>query len=84
MAAEPESGIAKAVREAGGLGAMARLLGVKRQSVHQWVEDGHAPLRRGLRIAAVLGVPAVALVSCEDARLLAEAEEAWEGARSAV
>lgn len=56
------TGIQKAVNQAGGQAALARLLGVKRQSVQQWVTRGWPPTSRILEIEAQLGVPRSELI----------------------
>jgi DNA-binding transcriptional regulator YdaS (Cro superfamily) len=48
----------EAVEKAGGTwAALAALLGISRQSVHQWSKHARVPPRRGLQIERALGIP---------------------------
>lgn len=49
------SPVERAVRAAGGQGALARAVGVSTQAVHQWVKKGHVPAERVLAVEAAVG-----------------------------
>lgn len=51
-----KTGIQTAVEAAGDQSRLARLLGVKPQSVQSWVEKGFAPVGRARQISRVSGV----------------------------
>lgn len=56
------TGMDKAVAAAGGQAELARLLGVKRQAVQQWVTRGWAPEERWSEIEGHTGVRDVELM----------------------
>jgi DNA-binding transcriptional regulator YdaS (Cro superfamily) len=51
------TGIEKAVQAAGGQSNLARALGVKRQSVQQWVARGYPPTGRVVEISLLYVIP---------------------------
>lgn len=57
-----QSGIDRVVQLAGGQAALARVLGVKRQAVQQWVSRGWPPPSRILEIEAQYGVSRFELI----------------------
>lgn len=56
------TGIERAVKAKGSQSALARALGVKPQSVQEWVARGYPPGKRCLKIEEVTGV------SCHELR----------------
>ena len=50
------TGIEKAIEKAGGVTALADFLGVSRQAVHQWKEQGFVPTHRVVEIETEYGV----------------------------
>jgi DNA-binding transcriptional regulator YdaS (Cro superfamily) len=57
------SGIADAVREAGGAAVLAEKLGIRRQSVYEWIERGYAPAERVVEINALTGVSVLEMIN---------------------
>lgn len=51
------TGIEKAVAAAGGQSALAKVLGVTRQSVQQWVTRGYPPNGRVVEISVQYAIP---------------------------
>ena len=46
----------KAIREAGGIAALAEALGVSRTAIYQWREQGKVSYKRVLRVEELTGV----------------------------
>ena len=54
----PLTGINLAIKQAGGISALARKLGISHQVVNRWHKRGHVPAKRALEIEMHYGVPA--------------------------
>lgn len=68
------TGMDKAVEAAGGQSHLARALGVKRQSVQQWVSRGWPPNGRIVEIANLYGVDRMELLDPATASLIADSD----------
>lgn len=79
-----DTGIYKAVENAGGVAPLATKLGVKRQGVYPWVRRGYVPPRRAVQIETIYGIPRTELM---DPRLVSRVtgsanDAAWQGEMS--
>lgn len=59
------AGVRRAIDRAGGATALARAVGVSRQTVAYWLSVGHVPSRHVDVVARLTGVPVRDLVSRE-------------------
>lgn len=67
------TGIARAVKLAGGQVALARELGVTQQAISNWLKNGYVPIRRVSEIEATFGIPRHDLI---DPRIISVADPA--------
>ena len=51
-----QTGIARAVNDAGGVYALSERLSVSHQAVYQWLHRGHVALPRAVEIEELLGI----------------------------
>ena len=54
---EMDKGLEAAIKAAGGMRPLARLLGINYQSIQQWIKDGRVPAERIVQIEIATGVP---------------------------
>lgn len=63
MSEQQNSGVADAIRAAGGQGSLARKVGVSQQAVSQWVKRGWVPMEHIVEVERLFGVPRARLIN---------------------
>lgn len=71
-----DTGLARAVKFAGGVTPFSRAVGVTHQAVYQWLRRGWLTPKRAEQVSALYGIPAADLLNPEITKLVRVADVA--------
>lgn len=68
------TGVARAIRNAGGQEKLAEALGLKQQTVGYWLKVGYVPIKHVVAVESITGVPRAELIRGEYKDMLGDVE----------